>query len=620
MMAVSALAVRSLRGPLSFARQPPGCTAVAACRQCSWARVPHSASNTRRRISSGFWISTGQQLLCFGAGVGLGIRAHSARQRQLGRCMPRLLCRAGMHSTAAATPPHEMILFRSATSPSVQATDASAGAWGGHTMVLFLQAHAEGVDGPLDLGESGAAVDRELEGAIQAFIEAEEFDAKEGTAKAMQVFGKGIKRVALVGLGNKAAAELDWRLAGASAATVLKSMRGGSVGLACVDGDRIQPLVEGLLLGLHSDQRFRGTKTPEKDKASKGPDSVELIGGSLSPDTTVVDVQKAQAVADGVIFARELVNGAPNIVTPPNLASAAEDLATQLGLTAEILDEAQCEELGMGSFLAVGRASNLPSKLIHLTYSPEGGASRKVGIVGKGLTFDSGGYNIKAGAGSMIEMMKMDMGGSAATLGAAAAIARLKPKDVEVHFVIATCENMISGNPGALRPGDIITAMDGTTIEVNNTDAEGRLTLADALLYCQGKGVTEVVDIATLTGACMVALGQGISGMWSNSDNLAGRLEEASKRAGEKLWRMPLEDTYFEGLKSDFADMKNTGPRFGGAITAALFLQKFVHKETQWAHLDIAGTAWAEKPKGVQPAAGGTGEMVRTLTALVVQS
>merc|ERR1719436_1578972 len=185
-------------------------------------------------------------------------------------------------------------------------------------------------------------------------------------------------------------------------------------------------------------------------------------------------------------------------------------------------------------------------------------------------------------------MMKFDMGGAAATLGAAASIALLKPSGVEVHFVIATCENMISGNPGALRPGDIITAMDGTTIEVNNTDAEGRLTLADALLYCQDQGATEVVDVATLTGACMVALGQGIAGMWSNSDSLAGRLEAASKNSGEKLWRMPLEDSYFEGMKSDFADMKNTGPRFGGAITAALFLKKFIHKDTEWAHLDIA--------------------------------
>merc|ERR1719160_1771582 len=191
----------------------------------------------------------------------------------------------------------------------------------------------------------------------------------------------------------------------------------------------------------------------------------------------------------------------------------------------------------MGLFLAVGRCSNLPSKLIHLTYTPPGGeVKRKVGIVGKGLTFDSGGYNIKAGAGSMIEMMKQDMGGSAATLGAAAAIAELKPKNVEVHFVVAACENMISGNDGALRPGDIITAMDGTTIEVENTDAEGRLTLADAMLYCQKQGVTEMVDIATLTGACMVALGNEVSGMWSNSDALAKHLEDSSKKAGEKIW------------------------------------------------------------------------------------
>merc|ERR1719491_1286783 len=167
----------------------------------------------------------------------------------------------------------------------------------------------------------------------------------------------------------------------------------------------------------------------------------------------------------------------------------------------------------------------------------------------------------------MIEMMKFDMGGAAATLGAAASVAQLRPEGVEVHFVIAACENMISGRPGALRPGDIVTAMDGTTIEVNNTDAEGRLTLADAMLYCQKQGVTEVVDIATLTGACMIALGQDITGMWSNSDELAERLNTAAQATGEKLWRMPLEDAYFEGMKSDFADMKNSGPRFGGAIT-----------------------------------------------------
>jgi len=321
-----------------------------------------------------------------------------------------------------------------------------------------------------------------------------------------------------------------------------------------------------------------------------------------------------------VIFARELVNGAPNIVSPPNLVAAAEDLAARVGLEAKVLTEEECEALGMGAFLAVGRCSDLPSQLIHLTYRPDTGeATRKVGIVGKGLTFDSGGYNLKAGPGSMIEMMKFDMGGAAATLGAAAAVGQLRPAGVEVHFVIAACENMISGNPGALRPGDIITAMDGTTIEVNNTDAEGRLTLADAMLYCQQQGATEVVDIATLTGACMIALGQDIAGLWSNSDALAARLETAARGTGEKLWRMPLEEAYFEGLKSDFADMKNTGPRFGGAITAALFLSKFVQKSTQWAHLDIAGTVWADKAKGLH-VVGGTGSMVRTLTDYVASS
>ena len=176
---------------------------------------------------------------------------------------------------------------------------------------------------------------------------------------------------------------------------------------------------------------------------------------------------------------------------------------------------------------------------------------------------------------------------------------------------------MVSGRPGALHPGDVITAMNGTTIEVNNTDAEGRLTLADALLFCQDKGVTEVVDVATLTGACVVALGSDIAGMWTNCDRIASHLEASSKATGEKLWRMPLEEDYIELLKSDLADMKNSASGDGGAITAALFLQKFVKKEVSWAHLDIAGTVWADKAKGVNPKCA-TGSMVRTLTDFVV--
>jgi len=582
---------------------PPSGTVMACC-QARWAAGRALGSAWGRPQILRF-SSASHLLMGAGAGLCAGLWRAAAHRRsaRTASSTPGLAAR---HAASVSELP-EAVVFRDGVGPAVELTPTRADAWRGHTLVLFLRAHPEGEEGPPELGRIGEAVDKDLGGALRNFIDEELFDAKEGSAKVLHVFGKDVKRIAVVGLGSAGRDEVDWRIAGATAAGTLASLRSGSAGLACV---------EGVLLGLHKDKRFLGTKTPEKDKEATGPKTLELLGAF--PPGSATAVEKAQAVASGVLFARELVNGAPNVVTPPNLAATAADMASRLGLSAKILDEQECEALGMGSFLAVGRASDLPAKLIHLTYSPAGDSpTRKLGIVGKGLTFDSGGYNLKAGAGSMIEMMKFDMGGAAAALGAAAAIARLKPKDVEVHFVVATCENMISGNPGALRPGDIITAMDGTTIEVNNTDAEGRLTLADALLYCQDQGVTEVIDIATLTGACMVALGEGIAGMWSNSDDLASRLESRAKACGEKLWRMPLEQSYFDGLKSDFADMKNTGPRFGGAITAALFLQKFVRKDINWAHLDIAGTVWASKPGGTCAAVGGTGSMVRTLTDLV---
>jgi leucyl aminopeptidase len=220
--------------------------------------------------------------------------------------------------------------------------------------------------------------------------------------------------------------------------------------------------------------------------------------------------------------------------------------------------------------------------------------------------------NIK-GAGSGIETMKMDMGGAAATLGAAKAIGQIKP-DVEVHFVSAVTENMISGQ--AMHPGDILTASNGKTIEVNNTDAEGRLTLADALVFTEKLGVDAIVDLATLTGACIIALGNDIGGLWATDDALASQLKTAAAAAGEKFWQMPLEEKYFDGLKSPIADMKNTGPRPGGSITAALFLKQFV-KETPWAHLDVAGPVWTEKEDGLNNT-GATGFPVRTLVNWVL--
>ena len=210
-------------------------------------------------------------------------------------------------------------------------------------------------------------------------------------------------------------------------------------------------------------------------------------------------------------------------------------------------------------------------------------------------------------------MMKTDMGGAGATFGAAKAIAQIKP-DVEIHFIVAATENMISGR--AIHPGDILTASNGKTIEINNTDAEGRLTLADALVFTEKLGVEAIVDLATLTGACVVALGDDIAGLWSPDDGVATQLQHASEKAGEKLWRMPMEEKYFDSMKSGIADMKNAGARAGGAISAAMFLKQFV-KETPWAHLDVAGPVWADKENGYN-GAGATGYGVRTLVNWVM--
>jgi leucyl aminopeptidase len=333
---------------------------------------------------------------------------------------------------------------------------------------------------------------------------------------------------------------------------------------------------------------------------------VELLGLG---DGAAGGLAALEATCAGVELARQLVAAPPNVVTPQALADTAAEIATSFGLELKVLERADCEALGMGAYLGVARGSSLPPKFIHLTYRPAAGAARKLVLIGKGLTFDSGGYNLKT-AGSQIEMMKYDMGGSAAVLGAARAIAELRPAGVEVHVIVAACENMISGE--AIHPGDILTASNGKTIEINNTDAEGRLTLADALVYAAKLQPDAVVDLATLTGACVIALGEEIAGLWSPSDALAAALLEAGRQGGELFWRMPLQASYKEGLKSPVADLKNTGPRPGGSITAALFLQEFLPEGLAWAHLDIAGTVWSDKGRGMDPA-GATGFGVRTL-------
>jgi leucyl aminopeptidase len=368
----------------------------------------------------------------------------------------------------------------------------------------------------------------------------------------------------------------------------------------------VQVVSEGLLLALHQDHRF---KSEGDDKKPIKLTEVHLLN-SAGNEAAII---KAQAICDGVILARELVTAPANVVTPASMAETAAQIVKDYeGFTLKVLEQAECEALGMGAFLCVSQASELPPKFIHLTYTPSGTPRRKVAIVGKGVTFDSGGLNIK-GAGSGIETMKMDMGGAAAAFGAAKAIGKLKP-DVEVHFISAVAENMISGR--AIHPGDVVTASNGKTIEINNTDAEGRLTLADALVYADKLGLDAIVDLATLTGACIVALGDDIAGLWSPEQSLADAILAAAEQAGENFWQMPLADKYFEGIKSPIADCKNTGPRGGGSITAALFLKQFV-KDTSWAHLDVAGPVWADKEYGVNNA-GATGYPVRTLVNWVL--
>ncbi len=478
--------------------------------------------------------------------------------------------------------------------------ETSGLAWSGDCLVVGLFENAVELSGDL------AALDQQLAGTLAELIGEAEFKGKEGSSAVARVGGgSAIRKVAIVGLGKAETLKLEsLRRAAAAAIRLAKKEKCKTLGLAFPLWQQdaaatAQAVTEGIELTLHQDSRF---KSENEDKGSKL-EQVDLLG--LAGQEAAIT--KARQICLGVTLARELVSAPANIVNSLTMAKAAEAIANEYGLEIQILEQADCEKLGMGAFLGVAQASDLPPKFIHLTYRPAGTPRKKVGIIGKGLTFDSGGLNIK-GAGSGIEMMKTDMGGAAAMLGAAKAIGGLKP-DVEVHFISAVTENMISGH--AMHPGDILTASNGKTIEVNNTDAEGRLTLADALVYADQLGLDALVDLATLTGACIVALGENIAGLWTADDSLAEQITAAAEAAGEKFWRMPMEDKYFDGLKSVVADMKNTGPRAGGAITAALFLKQFV-KETPWAHLDVAGPVWTDKESGYNNA-GGTGYPVRTL-------
>ncbi|KAF8686242.1 hypothetical protein HU200_043626 [Digitaria exilis] len=450
-------------------------------------------------------------------------------------------------------------------------------------------------------------LDGQLDGLLSAAAAEEDFTGKPVQSVVLRVHGQPFKRVALIGFASHNAGCLQGL--GESVATVAKAVQSTRAAIVLASPSVIQEELKlNAAAAIASDTSLNGKKVHLKQ--------VHLIGLGCGQEVDQ-KLKHANHVSSGVMLGRDLVNSPANVLTPAALAEAAAKIASTYSdvFTATILDAEKCKELKMGAYLAVAAASANPPRFIHLCYRPtSGNVKRKLAIVGKGLTFDSGGYNIKASPIAKIELMKWDMGGSAVVFGAAKALGQIKPPGVEVHFIAAACENMISGT--GMRPGDIVTASNGKTIEVDNTDAEGRLTLADALVYACNQGVDKIIDLATLTGAMRVALGPSIAGIFTPSDELAEEFVAASEVSGEKFWRLPMEESYWEDMKSGIADMLNTGsmqPK-GGAITAALFLKQFVDEKVEWMHIDIAGTVWSHKKRAA------TGFGVATLVEWVLKN
>ena len=466
-------------------------------------------------------------------------------------------------------------------------------------------------DAPLDA--VAAAVDAALDGLIGRMREAGEVTGKLGETVVMHTLGRlSAERVVLAGIGDPAKLTVAaLRRAAANVARAVRKAGLSGFASAVYGAEQLgataaaQALAEGTLLGLYRFDLYRPSETTEVNEL------VVLAGGSDRAEADA-GVARGREVAAGVALARDLVNEPPNVLTPTELARRAQALASAYGLDCQVLDAAAMRELGMNALLGVASGSDEPPAFIVLRYGGSGSGAAPIGYVGKGITFDSGGISIKPAEN--MHRMKGDMGGAAAVLGAMRAIAGLKPA-VAVTAIVPTTENLLGGK--AQVPGDVVQAMNGVNIEVINTDAEGRLILADALSYAVREGIAPLVDLATLTGACNVALGPFYSGVFSNDDATVTALLDAAAQTGEKMWRLPLDEAFEELIKSDAAEIMNSGGRAGGAITAAMFLQHFVD-DTPWVHLDIAPTSWTDKDEG-ELTKGGTGVGVRTLVALAEQ-
>jgi leucyl aminopeptidase len=464
---------------------------------------------------------------------------------------------------------------------------------------------------------SGAtsAVDKALNGAISSLIARGEIRGKFGEVSIVHTFGKlpaGI--VAIAGLGKRQDFNVD-KVRGVTGefcralrklnchniATILHGTGIGGIELQT----SAQAIIEGALLGLYSFTRYKKSEYEDIEEML-----VVIREGNKVPMLEAV-VGKGKLVAEATNLARDMGNEPANYMTPSQMAEMAKEIASKHNLEFRVFDREDMEAMGMGTLLGVAKGSNQPPKLITLAYRGDERSEKALGFLGKGITFDSGGISIKPSEG--MDEMKDDMAGAAAVMTAVAAIAQLKPK-INVTAIVPATENLPSGT--ALKPGDVLRAMNGKTIEVISTDAEGRLILADALSYARKLGLSPLIDLATLTGACRVALGMFYSGLFGNDQSWIDKVLKAGQRTGEKMWQMPMPDEYKEQIRSEIADIKNTGNRYGGAITAALFLAEFVDN-TPWVHLDIAGPRLSHKESGYI-VKGATGFGVRTLVELAL--
>ena len=428
----------------------------------------------------------------------------------------------------------------------------------------------------------------------------------------VQILPEGNKLIAAVGLGESTEIS-PTKLRTAAAALARAARQHASVATDLVSKSEIettqaiQSVVEGMALSLYKfDYKSSSTKNKEDEVLKK----VVLAGSTSSAANSAI--LKAAAVVEGVVLARDLVNEPGGSLTPQVFARKATRMAKEKGLTAKVMDEAAIKKAGFGGLLGVNRGSDHPPRFVELTYRPKGKAKATLALVGKGITFDSGGLSIKPWQG--MSEMKTDMGGAAAVIGAMSALSSLAPK-IRVKGYLPMTDNMLGGD--ATRPGDVLKIRNGKTIEVINTDAEGRLILADALSLASEANPDAIVDLATLTGACVVALGSDIAGLMGKNDAFLNQVEKAAKDAGEKVWQLPLPDEYKDLYKSPIADMKNiSAGGYGGALTAGLILSEFVPEGIPWAHLDIAGPARADKDNA-ENVEGGTGFGVRTLIKLI---